>query len=127
MNAVPTTTAIGRRIEDAALQWLRERGLRLRERNFRCRGGEIDLVMQDGACVVFVEVRYRRSVRFGSPAETIDLRKRQRLLLAARYYLLTHPDTGSGPARFDVVANRPGTPAADFEAPDFEWIRNAFS
>jgi putative endonuclease len=122
LNAGLTTTGIGRRIEDAALLWLGERGLRLRERNYRCRGGEIDLVMQDGDCVVFVEVRYRSSARFGSPAETVDLRKRQRLLRAARYYLQTHPDAGRAPARFDVVANRPGMPALEFE-----WIRNAFS
>jgi putative endonuclease len=121
LNVQVTTPALGRRNEDAALRWLAERGLRLRERNFRCRRGEIDLVMQDGDCIVFIEVRYRRGIRFGSPAETIDVRKQRRLLVAARYYLQSHPDATRAPARFDVVAIRPGT-----TGPDFEWIKNAF-
>lgn len=120
MNAGETAVGIGRRLEDAALAWLAQRGLRLRERNFRCHGGEIDLVMEDGGCIVFVEVRYRRNTRFGSPAETIDHRKQRRLLLAARLYLQGHPCHGA--ARFDVVAIRPGD-----DEPEFEWIRNAFS
>ncbi len=121
MNAQVTTPGIGRRSEDAALRWLTGQGLQLRERNFRCRRGEIDLVMQDGSCVVFVEVRYRRGSRFGSPAETIDGRKQSRLRIAAQYYLQLHPDTGRAPARFDVVALRPGSTGLDFE-----WIKNAF-
>lgn len=120
MNGAETTVGIGRRLEDAALAWLERKGLRLRERNFRCRGGEIDLVMEDGGCLVFVEVRYRSDPRFGSPAETIGHRKQQRLLLAARLYLLKHPHHGV--ARFDVVAIRPG-----HDGPEFEWIMNAFS
>ncbi len=120
MNGEETAVGIGRRLEDAALAWLERRGLRLRGRNYRCRGGEIDLVMEDGDCLVFVEVRYRSDTRYGTPAETIGRRKQQRLLLAARVYLRMHPHRGV--ARFDVVAIHP-----ERGEPRFEWIRNAFS
>lgn len=126
MNPPDTTPATGRRGEDAALQWLLARGLRLRERNFRCRRGEIDLVMQDRDCIVFVEVRFRRGGRYGSPAETVDGRKRRRLLIAAQYYLQARPDARDAPARFDVVALRPGTPEMPVGELQVEWIRNAF-
>lgn len=116
-----TTPGIGRQTEALALDYLNRQGLTLRERNFRCRRGEIDLVMQDRACIVFVEVRYRRDRRHGSPAETIDQRKQQKLLLAARYYLHTHAETRGTPARFDVVALSPGATGLEIE-----WIRNAF-
>lgn len=120
MNTKVTAPEIGRRGEDAALRWLTEQGLHLRERNFRCRRGEIDLVMQDGGIIVFVEVRYRRCSRFGSPAETIDRRKQSRLRIAAQYYLQLHPDAGRAPTRIDVIALRPGT-----RGMEIEWIKNA--
>lgn len=72
--------------------------------------------MRDGASLVFVEVRYRRSSRFGNPAETVDLRKQRRLAAAAGHYLLENPTVL--PCRFDVVA---------IGGPDrIEWIKNAF-
>jgi putative endonuclease len=108
----------GRRAEDAALAYLGERGLRAVERNFRCRAGEIDLIMRDGACLVFVEVRYRSSDRYGSPAESVSARKQARLLAAAQYYLQMHPGQRELAMRFDVVAVRPGS--------RIEWISDAF-
>jgi uncharacterized protein (TIGR00252 family) len=81
------------------------------------RFGEIDLVMRDGATLVFVEVRYRRSDRFGAPAETVDRRKQQRLTAAANHYLQAHPTVL--PCRFDVVAVSGGD--------RIEWIKNAFA
>jgi putative endonuclease len=121
LTAPVTRPGTGRRGEDAALRWLLEQGLHLRERNFRCRRGEIDLVMQDRDCIVFVEVRYRSDWRYGTPAETVDARKRRRLLIAAQYYLQSHPDACGAPARFDVIALGPGDPE-----PCIEWISNAF-
>ena len=106
----------GQAAEDLALRFLRSRGLDLVKRNYRCRGGEIDLVMRDGHHCVFVEVRYRREQRFGSPLDTVDGAKQRRLTIAASHFLARH---GNVPARFDVVA-------ITGEPPRIEWIRDAF-
>lgn len=108
--------AKGRAGETLALRFLRARGLDLVERNYRCRGGEIDLVMRDGRQWVFVEVRYRRGDRFGAAQHTVDARKQRRLRIAASHFLLRHADA---PARFDVVGIT-GDP------PRISWITNAF-
>ncbi len=96
--------------------------MRVIERNFHCRAGEIDLIMRDGDCLVFVEVRYRRSDRYGSPAESVAARKQARLLTTAQYYLQTHPAQRERPMRFDVVAVRPSP-----QGLHIEWISDAFS
>lgn len=106
--------------EEQACRYLEMRGLELVERNYHCRGGEIDLVMRDGDCLVFVEVRLRRSSRYGSGAESVDQRKQQKLIHAARHYLqVRHP--GDSPARFDVVAL-----SGRGKQPEIQWIPNAF-
>lgn len=114
--------ARGDEAEQAALRYLAARGLKVVTRNFRCRRGEIDLVMLDGATHVFVEVRYRSGSRFGGAAESVDRRKQQRVIIAAQYYLQRHPQAARGPCRFDVTAVSP--------APDggwhIDWIQNAF-
>jgi len=116
-----SAASVGRRAEAAALRFLGDRGLREVARNFRCRMGEIDLVMRDDDCLVFVEVRYRRSERFGGAVESVSASKRRRLCLAARYYLLAHPEQARGAARFDIVAVAPD--GARFA---IRWIANAF-
>lgn len=121
MDPRDAAPAAGRRAEAAALDYLSARGLREVERNFRCRAGEIDLVMRDGDCLVFVEVRYRRSDRFGGPAESVAARKRRRLLTAAQYYLQVRPAARALAARFDVVAVRPAPRGLHIE-----WIADAF-
>jgi putative endonuclease len=119
-----TTTQHGRRTEELALKHLEAHGLELLERNFRCRGGELDLVMRDGDVLVLVEVRSRRSNRFGGAAASIDSRKQRRLALAARALLAARPQYRRHAARFDVVAFGPGDshPAGT----SLEWIRDAF-
>jgi len=107
---------IGLAAEEKALEFLQARGLRLEARNYRCRGGEIDLVMRDGIERVFVEVRFRKSERFGSPEATVDAAKQQRIAIAATRFLSQHDDR---PCRFDVVALS-GHP------PRIQWYRNAF-
>lgn len=67
----------GSRYEDAAAAFLQSKGLRLLEKNFRCRKGEIDLILMDGACLVFTEVKYRSGPGCGSPLEAIDGRKQK--------------------------------------------------
>ncbi|MHB8473785.1 MAG: YraN family protein [Gammaproteobacteria bacterium] len=116
-----TRAANGRQAEQQALHYLQARGLRLLERNFRSRHGEIDLIMQDADSVVFVEVRYRRSQRFGGAAASVDGNKQARLVSTALYYLLRNPGRSQQPTRFDVVAVTPSPNAADIE-----WIRDAF-
>ncbi|MBS1212618.1 MAG: YraN family protein [Proteobacteria bacterium] len=115
----PGHLAVGERAEEAALNYLLGQGMTLVERNFRCRQGEIDLVMRDGSGLVFVEVRYRTSTRFGSPLESVDARKRGRLVTAAsRYIVVRRVDS---PVRFDVVALAPGA-----ERFVIQWVKDAF-
>ena len=83
----PPHLSSGEAAEEAALRWLEQQGLGLVTRNYRCKAGEIDLVMQDGESLVFVEVRYRRHAGFGSAAESVGTAKQRRLRLAAEHYL----------------------------------------
>ena len=89
--------------EKRAVDYLRKKGYRIRERNFCCRAGEIDIVAQDKDCLVFVEVRTRRGSDFGTPEESVDAAKRKRLVSVALTYLQTHRKLPSL-WRFDVVA-----------------------
>ncbi len=110
--------AVGDAAETLVRQRLEAAGLRLRETNFRARRGEIDLVMEarDGQ-IVFVEVRYRTRRDYGGGIASVDARKRQRLIHAARAYLHRH-GLHQRPARFDVVA-------VDGED-RIQWIEAAF-
>jgi len=121
----PSTTDLGRRGEDRALAHLEAHGLTLVERNYRCRAGEIDLVMREGDILVLVEVRSRTRAGFGGAAASIGPGKQRRLVLAARHLMLVRPGLRRMRARFDVVAidpaARPGAP------PAVTWIRGAFS
>lgn len=107
--------------EDKALQFLEDQGLVLVTRNHTCRFGELDLIMRDGAELVFVEVRYRRGNRFGSPLESVDHRKRQRLVKTARHYLQMDQRAADLTCRFDVVGISGGA------GEDIEWISDAFA
>jgi putative endonuclease len=118
-----TTTAAGRRGEDLACRHLESQGLRLLERNHRCRAGEIDLVMLDSSTLVIIEVRSRSSAEHGSAAATVGTRKQRRFILAARHLMLTRPAYRRLAARFDVVAI---DAAAVGESPRVTWIRDAF-
>lgn len=111
----------GMAAESEACRYLESRGLVLLERNFRCRGGEIDLVMRDGRCIALIEVRLRSDLRFGGAAGSIDFRKQQRLAVAARYLLLKRHALRHFPLRFDVITFEPGGPALAIR-----WIKDAF-
>lgn len=111
----------GAAVEAAARAYLLQHGLRGIAANANYRFGELDLVMLDGATVVFVEVRYRRSDRFGGGAASVDVRKRRKLVLAAQAFLLAHPRHADSPCRFDVI-QADGDPAQ----PDLNWLRDAF-
>lgn len=117
----PTKTAAGAAIESAGAAWLRTQGLVSIEHNFRCRGGEIDLIMRDGRTLVFVEVRLRNRDDFGSAAESVTRSKQKRVIHAAQYYLVTRVGESDVDCRFDVLAaQRRGDTII------WEWVRNAF-
>jgi len=100
--------------EAAAAAYLMDRGLTVIARNFRVRGGEIDLVCRDGSNVVFVEVRLRSRSDYGGAAASITAAKQARLTLAARHWLARH---GEQACRFDCVL---------IEAGQIEWLKDAF-
>jgi putative endonuclease len=112
----------GEAAEDAALKYLAAHGLKLVVRNYRCRGGELDLVMLDGKTLALVEVRYRSSTAFGGAAASVTRFKQRRIILASRHLLTTRSDLRRYPARFDVIALSGG----DWRAPQIEWIKSAF-
>lgn len=119
--SAPSTTVKGRRAERLALRYLKRRGLETIACNYRCRVGEVDLVMGHAGVVVFVEVRSRASAGFVSPKETVDWRKQKRLARVAAWFLRAHREYAASPVRFDVVSvTEPNYRAR------LEWIQNAF-
>ena len=117
-NAVLT----GPEAEELACQYLQDQGLKLLKRNFRTNRGEIDLIMQDKSCVVFIEVRFRRSSRYGSAEESISPGKCRRLNAAALAYLQQSPQGGNTQARFDAVAISPNNHQLGNFA--INWLQN---
>ena len=114
-KANDTTTTRGREAEERAARHLERCVQRIVERNFRVRGGEIDLICRDGKTLVFVEVRLRGRGDFGGAAASITASKRRRIVLAAQHYLLGKPPCD---CRFDCVLIDDG---------ELEWIKNAFA
>jgi len=108
---------VGAAYEALALDFLRRQRMRLLARNVTCRGGEIDLVMRDrDGVLVFVEVRARAGSRYGGAAASIGPHKQRRIVLAARYFLMTR-GAGERACRFDAVV---------FEGRRLIWLRDAF-
>ena len=96
-----TTLNKGKFAENKACQFLLQQGLTLIEKNYRCRNGEIDLIMRDKDQIVFIEVRYRKNEDYGTAIDTINQSKVKKLVTTANHYLTTHQlDT---PARFDII------------------------
>jgi putative endonuclease len=113
--------ARGAAVEAAARVHLSRAGLRDVAANANYRFGELDLVMLEGATLVFVEVRYRRDARFGGGAASVDVRKRRKLVQAAHAFLTHHPKHATAPCRFDVV-EADGDPVS----PRLTWLKDAF-
>lgn len=118
----PVSKTLGDAFELHALRYLMRRGLALIARNVRYRGGEIDLVMRDrDGTIVFVEVRSRRRIDYGGALASVGARKRARLILAARLFLVARAGHVAGrappPCRFDIVA---------FERGKLSWVPDAF-
>lgn len=111
----------GAAAEALAADHLEKHGLTILARNVRCRGGEVDLIAIDRASLVFVEVRLRSNSRFGGAAASITAAKRQRVILAARYWLNgTGRRYANQPCRFDAVL------LERLDSDGIEWLRGAF-
>jgi putative endonuclease len=112
----------GARYEQLALKHLVAEGLELVEQNFQCRLGEVDLILRDRNCLVFVEVRYRSSNRFASAAHSVDERKQAKIARTAAMFLGKHPGLSDHRIRFDVIAfDRP-----ESDPCELQWTRDAF-
>lgn len=109
----------GQAAEEIARQLLTRNGLKLVTKNYHCRYGEIDLIMNDNNNLVFVEVRFRKNAAFGGALESIDRKKQNKLRLTAEHYL-QHQRSNKN-ARFDVVILSSLT-----DTNQVEWIKSAF-
>lgn len=115
-----TKAQTGAAMESAALEWLQAKGLTCIERNFRCRGGEIDLIMRAQQTLIFVEVRLRNHGEFGSAVESVTRAKQRRIIHAAQFYLATRASSQQT-CRFDVLAAR-----EKGNAIIWDWVQDAF-
>ncbi|MDO8890764.1 MAG: YraN family protein [Sulfurimicrobium sp.] len=106
----------GKEAENQAASFLQSQGLRLVARNYRCRMGEVDLIMEHGDTLVFVEVRLRHSASFGGAAASITGHKQRKLIHAAQHYL--QQQVKQPPCRFDALL---------LDGLKIEWIKDAFS
>lgn len=116
-------TQQGKFAEDYACYYLQQAGLTFLTRNFRCRYGEIDLIMQQKNCIVFVEVRYRKTADFGSAIESINATKKQRVRQTAHFYLQQFDKRQQYDWRFDWLGLSPAKEPQKFLV---EWLENAW-
>jgi putative endonuclease len=112
--------SLAREGEELACEMLRRRGFRIEDRNFRCRGGEIDVVASRRGTLVFCEVKTRASLRWGEPAESVGHTKQTRLRHAAAAWCRTRRRTASD-IRFDVISV-----LKDAGGTRVQWLRDAF-
>ncbi len=111
----------GQHYEQLAAEYLSRQGLKILEQNFHARSGELDLIMQDGACLVFIEVKYRKNQHHGHAAETVTPRKQARLIKTANWWMLKRGcHIENTDFRFDVVAIHQ-------HGQHIEWIKNAIT
>jgi len=111
----------GENSENLAAWYLRENGYHIIEQNYRNRMGEIDIIAQDKKTIVFVEVKSRRSIRYGSPKWAVTPKKQRKISMVALYYLKTTKQIDAK-ARFDVVAI-----TSNRDEPQIEIVKNAFN
>ncbi len=104
--------------EQQACKYLQAHGLKLLDKNFSIKAGEVDLIMSDGEMLVFVEVRYRKNADFGGAAASVTSKKQQRIIKAALAYQQKHAPQSS--MRFDVVA-------IEGDNRELNWIKSAFN
>ena len=110
----------GAQSEDLAVWYLKKNGYKILEQNFRTRLGEIDIIAKEKKTIVFVEVKSRRSIRYGSPKWSVTHQKQRKISMVALQYLKKTRQTDAA-ARFDVVAA-----ISNREEPQIEVVKNAF-
>lgn len=111
------TRATGARKEEIACKYLEKQGVQIKERNFRCRQGEIDLIGYDGDYLVAFEVKYRKDASMGGAAEAVGYGKQRKICSVFDYYRMIRKLPGNQSVRFDVIA---------MDGDKIEWIKNAF-
>ena len=111
----------GMQAEYLAWAWLKRNNLIILAKNYHCRWGEIDIIAMDHNTLCFIEVRYRKSVSYGLPAETVSHAKQQRLVRSAQSYLQQHRQYAAHDARFDISSL-----TGDIDNPEIDWLKNAF-
>ena len=109
--------AVGSVMEARAAEYLKGMGVKVIESNFRCRAGEVDLIGIDNDCLVFFEVKWRRSGYSGDPSEAVDIRKQLKICRVSDNYRMIHKKLALLQLRFDVLA---------MEEEEIKWIKNAF-
>ncbi|MET0535765.1 MAG: YraN family protein [Steroidobacter sp.] len=114
--------AIGLLAEELALAHLLANGLKLIARNYRCKLGEIDLVMLDGQTLVLIEVRCRATNEYGGAAASVTWEKQRKLVKTAEHLLMKRIELRHHPARFDVIAI-----TTDDAGTQVDWIKGAFT
>lgn len=110
---------IGFAAEEQVREFLLKQGMKSVVSNYSCKMGEIDLVMKDGACIVFIEVRARTSTAYGGALASVTSKKQQKLIKTALFYLKQNKLNHDYPVRFDVVSLE-GRPYK------INWVKNAF-
>ncbi|MDH5485222.1 MAG: YraN family protein [Gammaproteobacteria bacterium] len=119
LPSINNSTTKGQLAEQLACNYLQHQGLTLLDKNYHCRQGEIDLIMQDKTTLVFVEVRFRKNNLFGGASASVTQKKQHKLHTTALDYLQKHGKNSN--ARFDVIAI-----TGDIKVEHIEWIKNAF-
>ncbi|KGP63774.1 hypothetical protein EP47_06010 [Legionella norrlandica] len=113
------TQETGKIAEQLALNYLKKNGLQLVMQNYRCRLGEIDLIMREGSFLVFIEVRSRSNISFGGGIASITYEKRKKIIKATSHYMIKYRIENKFPIRFDVVS-------IDGKSHKITWLKNAF-
>ena len=116
-----TTRKSGKRAEDIAANYLKKQNVKIINRNFHSRFGEIDLIGLEKETLVFIEVRYRKNKNYLSAIETIDRHKCKKIIITSEVYLNKRKKYQSYQCRFDVI-----TITGDISEPVIEWIKSAF-
>ena len=109
---------VGKQKEELAAEFLSGRGVKITDKNFACKVGEIDLIGLDNGYLVFVEVKYRKNRNYGYPEEAVSKNKRRKIVLVSGYYRMQKHYGDNVPVRFDVVS---------ILGDKIHWVKNAFS
>jgi len=112
-----TSKSIGDSAEEKARNYLIKQGIQILDTNYRCKLGEIDIIAKQDNTLLFVEVKFRKNSKFGSPSEMVTPQKQKRIVKSTQHYLQAHSNLANKACRFDVIS---------IQQNDIEWIKNAF-